>query len=308
MNININYLKEFIVLSRCSRLADAAKELYVSPSTLSSHITSLENDLGCVLFDRERGMALTAKGDLALEHAQRILIEYETMKRVCSDSEESIVELRTPNYYMGTEPLLAVRDNFIRTHPKCRVVIKSNDLQMANPLQVLENGLADITRMYVVRESGDRIETLLPPNVKHIYIGSIELILLSTPGHPLARKDTIDLHDLDGQTFITSLSTLSMATIDGVRKKLSAQGVETNVLYRHVNDHSDVFSIDAIDCISLAFETKTNEYPIDTIPHKLSFDLYADIYLLYMPKRLNKLQCAYLEAIQRAAKQHPLLS
>ncbi len=307
MNINISHLKEFVVLSRCSHLSEAAKELYVSPSTLSAHISALENDLGCALFDREHGMALTSKGDLALEHAQRILIEYDAMKRSCSDSGGYIVELRTPNYYMGTEPLLAVRDDFMRTHPKCRVVIKSNDLQMANPLGVLENGAADVTRMYVVQESGDRIEELLPQDVKYIHIGSIGLVLLTTPGHPLANKEAIELGDLDGQMFTTSLSALSMAIIDGARKNLSAQNIETNVIYRHVTNHPDVFATDATGCMSLAFESNERRYPAGATAHRLSFDLSASIYLLYMPGRLDQLQNAYLEAVRRAAGRRPLL-
>lgn len=307
MDASIRILEEFVELAKTGRLSTAARNLFMSPSTLSAHIASLEKNLGCTLFERGSGMTLTAKGDLALEHAQRILFEYEGLRNACMDEGGKSVELRTPNYYLGSEPLLAVRDEFLLGHPGYRVSIKTNELQMADPNEILEGGLCDVARMYVVGGSGDELTSLVSPGTDSICLGARRFVLLTTANHPLAGKSVIDSCDLDGQTFVTSLSPLSLTTIDGARKSLAHRGVETRVLYRHVNRHSDIFATGFEDCVSLGFENKTGAYPSGAVVRELSFDLSADVYLLYRADRLDEHQRAYIETVRGVSARESLL-
>lgn len=56
------YLREFAVFSRYLSFTDAAKELFIAQSTLSTHIAALESDVGFSLIDRKAGNRLTDKG------------------------------------------------------------------------------------------------------------------------------------------------------------------------------------------------------------------------------------------------------
>ena len=56
------YLREFVVFSRYLSFTDAAKELFIAQSTLSTHIAALESDVGFSLIDRKAGNRLTDKG------------------------------------------------------------------------------------------------------------------------------------------------------------------------------------------------------------------------------------------------------
>lgn len=80
--MNVTYLKEFVVLAGYTKLTSAAKAMYISPSTLSQHITALEKEIGCELFTRTPdGFLLTREGEAALAHAQNIIFEYGALLR-----------------------------------------------------------------------------------------------------------------------------------------------------------------------------------------------------------------------------------
>ena len=71
--MEINYLKEFVVLAQTGNFMEAAELLYVSQSTLSKHIKSIEVELGVSLFDRTtRKVTISKFGQLLLPYAQQI--------------------------------------------------------------------------------------------------------------------------------------------------------------------------------------------------------------------------------------------
>ncbi len=67
------YLREFVVFSRYLNFTEAAKELFIAQSTLSTHIASLEQDLGFSLIDRKAGNRLTDKGAVFLDGIRDLL-------------------------------------------------------------------------------------------------------------------------------------------------------------------------------------------------------------------------------------------
>lgn len=67
------YIREFVVLEELRSFSKAADQLFLSQSSLSKHIRSLEKELGCQLFDRTtRRMELTEAGGIFLKFAQQI--------------------------------------------------------------------------------------------------------------------------------------------------------------------------------------------------------------------------------------------
>ena len=64
------YLREFAVFSRYLSFTDAAKELFIAQSTLSTHTAALESDVGFSLIDRKAGNRLTDKGAVFLDGAR----------------------------------------------------------------------------------------------------------------------------------------------------------------------------------------------------------------------------------------------
>lgn len=50
--MEIDYIREFVTLADVGNYMEAADILFISQSTLSRHIKSIEEDLGAPLFDR----------------------------------------------------------------------------------------------------------------------------------------------------------------------------------------------------------------------------------------------------------------
>lgn len=84
--MNIEYLNEFIVLSKKLNYHDAAKELCISQSALSKHISALENYFGIPLFVRSKHQIhLTDGGIFLLERFLEIWNLFEDSKQVAEE-------------------------------------------------------------------------------------------------------------------------------------------------------------------------------------------------------------------------------
>ena len=71
--MNIDHLSEFIELAETCNYMEAADVLFISQSSLSRHIKSLEEELGVPLFDRTtRRVKLTSFGQTLLPYAREI--------------------------------------------------------------------------------------------------------------------------------------------------------------------------------------------------------------------------------------------
>ena len=78
----LRQLEYLVALAREKHFGRAAEACHVTQPTLSAAIRQLEQDLGAPLIERgHRFVGLTPQGELALEHAQRILAEAEDMRR-----------------------------------------------------------------------------------------------------------------------------------------------------------------------------------------------------------------------------------
>lgn len=80
--MHIDTLRYFVELARTGSFYGAAKSSYISQQGLSKAISSLESELGVKLVEREpRGVRLTSSGEVLLEHARTLLLEYsDTLK------------------------------------------------------------------------------------------------------------------------------------------------------------------------------------------------------------------------------------
>ncbi|MFQ9679487.1 MAG: LysR family transcriptional regulator [Ruthenibacterium lactatiformans] len=71
--MNQSYFEVFLAVVECKSVSRAAEKLFLSQSTVSHRLKMLENEIGCLLFERAQGQrecVLTAKGEaLCRSHA-----------------------------------------------------------------------------------------------------------------------------------------------------------------------------------------------------------------------------------------------
>ena len=71
--MEIEYIKEFVVLAETENYLEAAESLFISQSTLSKHIKIIEKELDVQLFDRTtRKVHLNKYGKMFLKYAKEI--------------------------------------------------------------------------------------------------------------------------------------------------------------------------------------------------------------------------------------------
>jgi DNA-binding transcriptional LysR family regulator len=117
--LEFEFIAEFIVLADALHYGKAARQLKCDPSTLSKHIKKLEDQLGAVLFVRDRRtVTLTPAGHTFRQDAPRILDAVFQARRLAvrvSDAANSFV--RVGQIGVGQDILRAALRSVHRQHP-----------------------------------------------------------------------------------------------------------------------------------------------------------------------------------------------
>src|SRR5262245_19732584 len=72
--MDLNHLRSFVTVAQLGHLTRAAEKLHLSQPALSSHIKTLEEQFGVLLFERTpQGMAITPAGQRLLAEVEEIL-------------------------------------------------------------------------------------------------------------------------------------------------------------------------------------------------------------------------------------------
>ncbi len=87
--MNFSSLEYFTVLARERQFTKAAQLLHITQQSLSAHISTLEEELGCPLVVRRVPLELTYGGMTFLRYAERILNELTCMRREFCDITEN---------------------------------------------------------------------------------------------------------------------------------------------------------------------------------------------------------------------------
>lgn len=105
MNMNLEQLQSFVEVARIGHFTRAAAHLHLAQPSLSRQISTLETDLGAVLFHRVRGnISLTAAGESLLPLAKRMLADAD---RVRHEMQE-LAGLAKGRVRLGATPTLCV--------------------------------------------------------------------------------------------------------------------------------------------------------------------------------------------------------
>lgn len=297
--MRLSYLKEFVALANYSKLTAAARALHMSPSTLSQHLAALEKETGCELFSRDGGFTLTREGEMALEHAQRIIFEYDELLRDCVNDEDRVVRLSIPNMYVDHAPVAIARDAFLDSHPGARVVLSSNLHQLEDPTELLRTGMSDVSYLFLVRGSSQRIEDVVPKDIAWMRVGEEYCQFACSPYHPKHGQEVLSRTDLNNATVITALCPLSSLIADGLNEVLQSHGVSVRTTFRRLARNIDAL-LEGLDREFVLVLNPTEnsakgvEQPWEPASH-FETDLFVDVYALYRPDSLTPLQREYLD-------------
>jgi LysR family transcriptional activator of glutamate synthase operon len=193
--MEINYLKEFVVLAQTGNFMEAADILYVSQSSLSKHIKTMELELGAPLFDRTtRKVKISKFGELLLPYAQQIAALQEKYTAIFQNSLDIDQETLT----VGCIPALAqykivdILVNFKKSRPQSTL----------NVLQAGSEELTELLRQKKCELAFIRFADEVDDDLVKIPYAADALVAVLPISHPLAKQKTVPLQMLAGEDFL----------------------------------------------------------------------------------------------------------
>lgn len=184
--MNINQLETLLTISRTLSFRKAGEQLNLTQPAVSAQIKSLEDEFKTVLVNRSQPVTLTDRGQVFLEHAERILGIVEELKLKLSDLDQ----VPQGHFVLGTTTSIAIQilprvlSYFQDQFPRIKTSIQS--MSSSQVLASVENGTVDIGIGYLTDKTA-QVETSV------LYYDTFELV--TAPEHPLAAKNkvTVDM-------------------------------------------------------------------------------------------------------------------
>ncbi|GGF97043.1 LysR family transcriptional regulator [Paenibacillus abyssi] len=213
--MNISQLETLLTISKTMSFRKAGELLNLTQPAVSAQIKSLEDEFKTVLIDRNQPVTLTDRGQVFLEHAERILSIVEELKQKLSDLNQ------TPQGHivLGTTTSIAIQilprvlSYFQDQFPLIKTTIHS--MPSSQVVTSVENGTVDIGITYL-SERSPNVETSI------LYYDTYELVV--SPDHPLSRFKHTTVDKLKDIPFIMlSPDTLGRRFIDKMFRKYDIQ-------------------------------------------------------------------------------------
>jgi len=217
--VNLYHLRYFVTLAHLEHYTKASKELMITQPSLSHAISSLEEELGLPLFEKDgRNIVLTKSGKMFLNEVEKslqILDEGVKNLKMTSTGEGRIdlAFLRT----LGTDYIPKVVHEFMEIH-------KDKDIEFhfhtgtGSTMDLLQ-GLKD--KKYDIAFCS-KFET--EPEIEFIPIAKQDLVMIVPLDHPLAEKDSVDLIEtIPYPQILFSKKSGLRTVIDGLFRQIGAK-------------------------------------------------------------------------------------
>lgn len=191
-NNAMDYLPRMVIFSRVVELgafSKAARELGLTSSSVSQHISALEAILGTTLLHRTtRKLSLTEAGQAFYANCARIVaLADEARLNTESLHNELVGELRiAASSFMASEYLVPALENFIHEHPRLRIHIDVND----HNVDLMDKSVDLALRVGKT------------PGAEDVYLTQLEAVLCAAPSYLQARAAIRKPEDLMHQQFL----------------------------------------------------------------------------------------------------------
>jgi LysR family transcriptional activator of glutamate synthase operon len=220
------YIREFAVLAEYMNFSEAADALFLSQSSLSKHIMSLERALGTKLFSRTtRKMQLTEAGGVFLNYAQQISSlmsagEGAVSAVISRHSSTFTLGVQTPKYY----DIVKYITGFRWQHPDITVNLVESDDQ-----GLLEMFLSRQLNIFtaIIPPTDDSTYHFLPVRRTHV-----NAIMRSD--HRLAGRHAAELSDLEGESLMLPSRGSSQSRL--ILAALRDAGITPSIAYEGSSD------------------------------------------------------------------------
>lgn len=194
--MHVEYLQYLVEVSNSSSISAAAKKLYLSQTSLSAIIASLEKDLNIAFFKRtHKGITVTPEGKQALEIIKDILEKNEELHSIF-DSNSAINRIVNVVAYPSVANSLSayLARQFAENHPD--ISLQIHELPYNRAFEAINEGLSHIA---VAAENSDLIDIRHEMVKRGLEIEPLykdQFYLIVSPDFRLADRESIDISEI----------------------------------------------------------------------------------------------------------------
>lgn len=225
---SVRQLKYLVAVAEHRHFSKAAETCFVTQSTLSTAIRELEQQLGVMIFERNRkSVLITPVGERLLAQARTILGEVEDFICLARAERGSL----TGEIRLGVIPTIGpfllpkMLCDLRQTYSKLRLYLKEEI--SARLASMLTQGKLDVLMLafpYPLRD----VETTI--------LFEDEFLLCMPPGHPLEREQSVRQSQLRGESLL--LLEEGHCLRDHALEACDLQSAETNLVYQGTSLHT----------------------------------------------------------------------
>lgn len=228
--MKIDQLETFVAVAETLSFSAPCDTLFVTQSTVTKRIKSLENELGAELFRRTtNAVAITPEGEALLPHAraaaQAASAGIEAVREVAARRR---MRLKIGYQHINTDrqtPTLLGR--FAEAHGGCSVDVSFQpdpDTLMADALSGELDGV-----FFSLIDPAERADGL-----SYLLIAELEELLILSKEHRLAKRSSIRPEDLRGETILCQSSQMPAKT-SPLTRELQERDIEVDLSYNSSN-------------------------------------------------------------------------
>ncbi|HEY2557079.1 MAG TPA: LysR family transcriptional regulator [Diaminobutyricibacter sp.] len=226
--MEIRQLAVFLAVAEERNFTRASTRLRTTQSAVSATIRALEVELGAELFDRSaRQIEVTDAGHALIPKA-RAVIDSAAEARDAVDLVKGTVTGTVSVGFMTSVTLVDIPGllgEFARTYPAVRVQLRASERGAGGLAALLSSGELDVA---FLASSADPA-----PDLRVKELASSPLLLAVTDDHPWASRESVELAELAGQTFIDL--PLGFGTRSIIDRAFADAGLERDVRFETVD-------------------------------------------------------------------------
>lgn len=291
--MKFDYLREFVAAAHSKEMQLCAKELNISPSVLSKHIKSIEQELGVSLFLRSRKKELSPYGKILLPYAQELVKVQDDYLR---DFSGNVTEV-PPKLLVGLSPIQfrersgQLMEKFILQHPQ-EVLIREADNSAL--CQMVRNGEID---MAFVRTQPDLHRD---PELVYVPFCSDPMVVFLPLEHPLARASSVTIEDLKDEHILLRSEKSTISRV--YTAKCAELGITPDISY-HASSYAGYDLARRGEGITLYLappaDPSRNQSQLAYVPIHPEIVSFVD--LVFRPRHLPPLGQELLQQVHQAA-------
>lgn len=217
--MELRQLKYFIKTAETLNFSEAARSLYITQSTLSQQIRTLEDELGSPLFIRDsHSVHLTENGESMLPLARQTVIDAETCRSQIRDLQEVVSgTLNIGATYSFSPILIETINDFTNRYPGVKLNVTNRSMEEL--MEMLRRREVDFVLAFKPNIPYEEIES------KSLFDDHLSVIMRMD--HPLADRKSLGVEDIKRNRVALPAKGLQARNL--IDKYFDFSSTETNV-------------------------------------------------------------------------------